>query len=725
LGLGVFIMTALAMALVGTFVHHQTRTQYNDEHVTQARHISNAVVEEVSALMMTGGGAEVWAKVKDAATLVGKTSGVSRIVLIGNHGMVKVSTDATMQDQTLKLTENPDCRNCDSTDPADFPVTATLTDAQQHHLLRVVSLVPQKEECMTCHQAENPPRGLVLIDFDLAAAERSAREGLKGIIIIGLLSGIALTFVLIAFIDRGVIRRLGCEPDQACEYANKIAKGDLDFEIETEGKSADSVAVAMKGMIDAIKSLVADMTDLSKAAVEGKLSTRANASRHEGDFRKIVQGVNDTLDAVIGPLNVAARYVEDIAKGNLPPKITEHYAGDFNNIKINLNTCIDAVSALKVASIYVDQLARGEIPAHITETFYGDFNALKNNINTCIDSINRLVQDTDRLAHAAAGGRVQERADAAKHQGDYRKIIEGINATLETIVDPIIVVRNAADAINTAAREIAQGNSDLSQRTEQQASNLEETASTVEELAATAKHNAENAKHASAMAAKASGVAHQGGEAVSKVVLTMEEINHSAAKVVDIIGVIDSIAFQTNILALNAAVEAARAGEQGRGFAVVASEVRNLAQRSAAAAKEIKTLIGHSVEKTEDGARIVGEAGKTMEDIVRSVKQVTDIMTEIAAASLEQSSGIEQINHAISQMDDVTQQNAALVEQAAAASESLQEQAMGLVEAVARFHLDMDADTVAPSRSDAFAVAGQATSRRLLARDDQEEWNEF
>lgn len=687
-GLGVFAMTALAMALVGSFVHHQTRNQYNEEHVTQATQISAVVAEEVSDLMMTGGGSDVWSKVSNVAGLVRKTSGVSRIVFLGNHGKVKVSTDESFAGKQVELVDNPQCLGCDSQEPADFPLTQVIMDQNQAPILRVVSRLNQKQECMMCHQAQNPPHGLVMIDFDLTASEQSAQRGLNGIIIIGLFSGIALTAVLILFINRGVIRRLGCEPDQACEYANKIARGDLDFEIDIHGKSLDSVAVAMKGMIDAIKALVADMTNLSAAAVDGRLSVRADAERHQGDFRQIVQGVNATLDAVIGPLNVAAHYVDDIAKGNIPPKITDHYNGDFNQIKLNLNTCIDAISALKIASAYIERLAQGDIPPHISETFYGDFDTLKRNINTCIDSINRLVGDTDRLAYAAAEGRVQERADASQHFGDYRKIVEGINGTLETIVEPILAVRTAADAINIAAREIAQGNSDLSQRTEHQASNLEETAATVEQLAATAQHNAENAKRASAMATKASGVAETGGAAVQKVVRSMEEINQSAAKVVDIIGVIDSIAFQTNILALNAAVEAAKAGEEGRGFAVVATEVRNLARRCAEATKEIKMLTWHSVEKTEEGVKIVAETGSTMEEIVRAVRQVTALMAEIAGASAEQSTGLSQIDQAVSRLEEVTQQNAALVEQAAAASESLHDQAITLVESVARFKLD-------------------------------------
>ena len=269
--------------------------------------------------------------------------------------------------------------------------------------------------------------------------------------------------------------------------------------------------------------------------------------------------------------------------------------------------------------------------------------------------------------------------------GQLLAALRDMNGSLIKIVGS---VRESTGTIASASREIASGNLDLSSRTEQQASSLETTASSMEELTSTVKQNADNARTAHTLAVSASGVASKGGAVVAQVVDTMGSINESAKKIVDIIGVIDGIAFQTNILALNAAVEAARAGEQGRGFAVVASEVRNLAQRSAGAAKEIKTLIGDSVEKVASGARLVNQAGETMDDIVESIKRVTDIMGEITAASAEQTTGIEQINQAIAQMDEVTQQNAALVEEAAAASQSMQEQATSLADAVGVFKLD-------------------------------------
>jgi methyl-accepting chemotaxis protein len=291
-------------------------------------------------------------------------------------------------------------------------------------------------------------------------------------------------------------------------------------------------------------------------------------------------------------------------------------------------------------------------------------------------------------------------------------------------------VRANTESITTAAQQIAAGNADLSQRTEEQASTLEETASSMEQLTATVKQNAENAKHANQLAANAAGIAVKGGAVVGEVVQTMTAISTSSRKIVDITGVIEGIAFQTNILALNAAVEAARAGEQGRGFAVVASEVRNLAQRSAAAAKEIKALIDDSVSKVEAGSKQVDQAGATMDEIVKAVKRVTDIMYEITAASNEQSTGIEQVNQAITQMDEVTQQNAALVEQAAAAAEAMREQAQGLARAVNTFKLAEGAqlmavkpETVRMSSPSSTVV----TLRRKTLPDAQpdDDWKEF
>ena len=302
-------------------------------------------------------------------------------------------------------------------------------------------------------------------------------------------------------------------------------------------------------------------------------------------------------------------------------------------------------------------------------------------------SITRPLQQAVMVASAVAQGDLTQRIDV-KSKDETGQLLQALKDMNESLSGIVSDVRGSTDSITTAAKQIAAGNSDLSQRTEEQASSLEETASSMEELTSTVKQNAENAKQANQLAASASDVAVKGGQVVGQVVQTMASISDSSKKIVDIISVIEGIAFQTNILALNAAVEAARAGEQGRGFAVVAGEVRNLAQRSAAAAKEIKTLIGDSVDKVDTGAKLVDQAGTTMNEIVGAVKRVTDIMSEISAASTEQSAGIEQVNQAITQMDEVTQQNAALVEEAAAAAESMEEQARGLLEAVGIFKLE-------------------------------------
>ena len=300
------------------------------------------------------------------------------------------------------------------------------------------------------------------------------------------------------------------------------------------------------------------------------------------------------------------------------------------------------------------------------------------------------LQEAVRISKLVARGDLTSRIEptCTDETGELLLALKEMNGSLVTIVGE---VRNGADSIATATEQIAAGNADLSQRTEEQASALEETASSMEELTSTVKQNAGNAQQANQLAISASSVAVKGGEVIHRVVQTMESISTSSRKISDIIGVIDGIAFQTNILALNAAVEAARAGEQGRGFAVVAAEVRSLAQRSAAAAKEIKALIEDSVGKVQDGSKLVDEAGRTTGEIVTSIKRVTDIMAEISAASVEQSEGIEQVNMAITQMDDVTQQNAALVEEAAAAAESLEEQALQLVQVVAGFKLETTA----------------------------------
>lgn len=329
----------------------------------------------------------------------------------------------------------------------------------------------------------------------------------------------------------------------------------------------------------------------------------------------------------------------------------------------------------------------------------GFFEQLAKNINQLLENNERGLTDIGKMLEAMAKGDLTQTI-TREYKGMFEKLKTDANATVQQLTEIIRQIKESADSINITSHEIAQGNTDLSQRTEQQSLSLDNTSTSMEELTATVKQNAENAKQANQLAASASDVAIKGGEVVGQVVETMSSINDSSKRIVDIISVIDGIAFQTNILALNAAVEAARAGEQGRGFAVVATEVRTLAQRSAAAAREIKLLIGDSVAKVENGTQLVDHAGKTMDEIVMSVKRVTDIMAEISAASQEQSEGIEKVNLAIAQMDEITQQNSALVEEGAAASESMYELASELTKLVAVFRTNSSASLVAKAASE-------------------------
>jgi methyl-accepting chemotaxis protein len=297
----------------------------------------------------------------------------------------------------------------------------------------------------------------------------------------------------------------------------------------------------------------------------------------------------------------------------------------------------------------------------------------------------------------------------ATGRNEISLLLQALDRMSDRLTTAVSNVRQNSESVATASAQIAQGNQDLSERTEQQASALQETAASMEQLGSTVKQNADNARQANQLARGASAVAVKGGDVVGQVVQTMKGINDSSKKIADIISVIDGIAFQTNILALNAAVEAARAGEQGRGFAVVASEVRSLAQRSAAAAKEIKTLIGVSVERVEQGTALVDQAGSTMTEIVASIQRVTDIMGEIGAASIEQSRGVAQVGEAVSQMDQATQRNAALVEESAAAAESLKGQAQQLVQSVAVFKI-VRGDLHPPAAAESYS----STDRRGL-----------
>jgi methyl-accepting chemotaxis protein len=395
-----------------------------------------------------------------------------------------------------------------------------------------------------------------------------------------------------------------------------------------------------------------------------KALTPAIAASRGGNVLRVTEIVNGPMEELIGPVRAGGSALIDL---QLSEAAKEFHASQ---------TRFTMVRNLSIAAIIFGVVLAGFMAFWL------------------IRLIARPLHEAVKIAKSVANGDLTQHI-VVESRNETGQLLQALKDMNDSLSNTVRTVRRGTETITVASGEIASGNADLSSRTESQAGSLEETASSMEELTSTVRQNADNARQANQLVVTASEVAVKGGSVVGQVVNTMGSIKDSSRKIVDIIGVIDSIAFQTNILALNAAVEAARAGEQGRGFAVVASEVRNLAQRSAGAAKEIKQLISDSVEKVDAGSKLVDNAGTTMEEIVTSVKRVADIMSEITSASQEQSSGIEQINQAISQMDEMTQQNAALVEQATAAAQSMQDQAVELSRAVSIFKLGEGDQTLA------------------------------
>lgn len=426
----------------------------------------------------------------------------------------------------------------------------------------------------------------------------------------------------------------------------------------------------------------------------------------EADIRQHLP--NFSVDKLLGT-NIDAFHANPVKQRQMLEKLTESYQSDIliggHYMNIIANPVIDKsgerigfvaewldktveIKATQEISDVVQAAAEGDFERRIHETGRTGFILeLVKNINKLIETSSVGLNEVGRILDALSHGDLTKTM-SGDYQGMFGQLKDDANSTVEKLREVIYQIQDATGTINTSSKEIAAGNNDLSHRTEQQAASLEETAASMQELTSTVQHNSENAGYANELAEGASNIASKGVSVVNQVVNTMDAINESSRKIVDIISVIDGIAFQTNILALNAAVEAARAGDQGRGFAVVATEVRSLAQRAAAAAGEIKNLIGDSVEKVEDGTRLVADAGRTMEEIVTAIRGVTKIMSEISSASSEQTMGIEQVNQAIGQMDDVTQQNAALVEEAAAAAETLEDQARSLANTVKYFNLE-------------------------------------
>ncbi|WP_300088421.1 methyl-accepting chemotaxis protein [uncultured Nitrosomonas sp.] len=501
------------------------------------------------------------------------------------------------------------------------------------------------------------------------------------LIVLGILLAGGIGFLLIRGISHSI--------HQAVQVAEGIANGHLDQRIEVTGRDEISrLMQSMHKMVEVLNSFVAAQKKMSQQHEAGVISYRIPANQFSGSYGEMASSVNELVAAHIAVKMRVVEVVTRYAQGDLSVEM-DRLPGE----KAKVTEAMDKVRAsMQAINTEIAHLVEGAVAGDFSRRgdagkYQHEFHAMVSNLNQLMQTCETSLEDVIRIMDALADGDLTQKI-TREYQGMFATMKDDANLTVGQLANIVRQIKDAAGLITTASKEIADGNSDLSQRTEEQAANLEETAASMEELTSTVKQNADNARQANQLAASASDVAVKGGEVVGQVVETMSAINDSSKKIVDIISVIDGIAFQTNILALNAAVEAARAGEQGRGFAVVATEVRTLAQRSAAAAREIKELINNSVHKVEDGTQLVDQAGRTMEEVVQSVKRVTDIMGEISAASQEQSQGIEQVNQAITQMDEITQQNAALVEQAAAASESMREQADQLSRAVSAFKLE-------------------------------------
>ncbi|PPU75305.1 methyl-accepting chemotaxis protein [Xanthomonas cucurbitae] len=541
-----------------------------------------------------------------------------------------------------------------------------------------------------------------------------------------LIAGTAAVILLSAVLGLLITRSLTQPLNRATRAAESIAGGTLDNDVQTPfNDETGRLLTSMHRMQSQLRNLLAAQTDMARRHDEGQISFRIDADAFPGQYGRMANDTNNLVDSHIAVMIRLSQIMGRYAIGDLSEDM-DKLPGDkaaltdtMMQVKANLSAMNTEIKQLAQAAANGDFSARGD-----AARFQYDFRVMVDSLNTLMATADGNLQSLSSLLQAIAAGDLTARM-SGEFRGVFAQMRDDANATATQLAQIVTGIKHSAISIKGAASEIAAGNQDLSQRTEQQAANLEETAASMEELTSTVKQNAESARQANQLAIGAAGVASQGGEIVSKVVDTMSGIEASSKKIADIISVIDGIAFQTNILALNAAVEAARAGEQGRGFAVVASEVRTLAQRSSGAAKEIKGLIDESVQRVADGSVLVHSAGKTMGEIVASVQRVTDIMGEISAASQEQSSGIEQVNQTVTQMDETTQQNAALVEEATAAARALEEQAVGLTDAVAVFKTDdshshasptaMRAISSRPSVNAARKPITQSTSTRAVA----------
>lgn len=527
------------------------------------------------------------------------------------------------------------------------------------------------------------------------------------------LAAVALAILLGWFITRSITRPVG----EAMKIADKIAAGDFNMRIDTSARDeVGQVLSSLEKAVTAVKTMSAEASGLATAAVEGRLATRADATKYQGEYRKIVEGVNATLDSVIGPLNVAADYVDRISKGAIPPRITDSYNGDFNTIKNNLNRCIDAVNVLVEDANMLSQAAvEGRLATRADATRHqGDFRKIVEGVNDTLDNVVGPINDVRRVMAAMEQGDMTQTITAS-YMGDFDALKQAINNTITKLADTVSQINVAADALNNAAAQVSATAQSLSQSSSEQAASVEETTASMEQMTASIDQNSENAKVTDGMATSTARQAEEGGNAVKETVEAMKQI-------ADKIGIIDDIAYQTNLLALNAAIEAARAGEHGKGFAVVAAEVRKLAERSQVAAQEISQVASSSVNLAE-------QAGQLLNEIVPAIRKTSDLVQEIAASSQEQSQGVGQINGAMGQLNTATQQNASASEELAATAEEMGGQAGQLQELMSFFSIESGASghaaavpqKVASRAPRAHATpSGQGRGQPALTLDEQD-----
>jgi methyl-accepting chemotaxis protein len=749
---------------------------------------------------------------------VGKMSAVRRIYLLDPDGKVAHSSDPTMPGQ---LAGTSDFDRVVKSKAA----IKEVRKQQGRPFMLSLSPVAADETCLSCHNDLKVGDATGYLGYERWAdseygdLRRSQIAGVIAGVLTMLLSGIVLSVIvrrttrpLLAMADAAQQIAVG-DIEQTVDYrshdeigalaesfrgmtaylrtvstaAAALSEGDLSAKIDPRSPK-DVVAHNVLRAFSAIRGVLAESNKLTFAAARGELSGRGDPQRFPGAYAAIVEGFNRTLDAVVEPLTHAAACLDRIAKGDIPPKITQGYAGDFNQIKDNLNTCIDAIGAL-IADVQrlteaglagrletradankhrgdygrivagfnqtldaviaplrdtaecLDRIAKGDIPPPIAVEYAGDFNTIRDNLNTCTAAIGALVRDVDQLSAAAVEGRLSTRADPGKHRGDYAQIVDGINHTLDALLQPVheaaqvlqkvakrdlrartknvyqgdhatmsialdaavsnldeglTTVSDAAKQFAEASAQISQQSQGLAQSASEQASALSGITGSLHALSGGADANAAHAKHARAMAESTAAGAAQGIASMERLSAAIAKIRASATATSKVVKVIDEIAFQSNLLALNAAVEAARAGESGRGFAVVAQEVRVLARRSAESAKSTSELIGGAVRNAEAGVAINDEVRRSLEAMRADTQRVCTEMTEIVAASEQQSRDIGNVDARLTEMNHLTQGAAASAEQSASVAEELASQAAELRGLVAGFRLTAESSSESP-----------------------------